>query len=517
MPIAGYTLPMQPRPPAPASTAPAPAPRPNYGSVDPAPGASSGFISNLSATSPGSGGYQSVAPLNGTFASLGQPLAPNAPPPTGIQNNYTLRPTIQTAATQPPTAQAATLGAAAQARAEQIAMTDPAMAAQAAGPTMWDIQQAQYRGYDPTLAAHTNVNPNAAYNYDPAMAQAAVIDPAMQAQMRARQVTLADLLTGAADGSSGPSAAQALFQQNSEAARRQQLGFAAARSGGGNFGLAMREAAQNQGLLDAQFAQGSGILRAQEMQAARAQLGDVLSNTRGADLSLATNQAGFQQQTNLANQAATNNQLAQFTAARNNLLSLGYSLENATNIANAQFSNQASAFGANAFNSAQQFNTGQTNQGNQAFAGLQNQTAIANAGFGNAVNMQNATIAANRAAQQAQLGTQVGISNAGFTNQNQIAGAGFQQGANLANLNAALTYRGQNIQQQIAEASRQQGNNSSAWGTIGALGGAAVGGILAGSLTGGLGAGAGAYLGSQIGGQAGGGLGASDTGSFGWW
>lgn len=99
---------------------------------------------------------------------------------------------------------------------------------------------------------------------------------------------------------------------------------------------------------------------------------------------------GLQQQTNLANQAATNqasqfgaaaqNQLSQFNAAAQNQFSQSqFAAENQFALANQDAQNQSYQFGAAAINQFQQAQFGADNQAAQANADRQNQFAITRA------------------------------------------------------------------------------------------------------------------------------------------
>ncbi|HKY41383.1 MAG TPA: hypothetical protein VJN18_35865 [Polyangiaceae bacterium] len=139
-------------------------------------------------------------------------------------------------------------------------------------------------------------------------------------------------LQGFANRAQGPSAAQAQLRAGTDAAARQQYGFARSQPGGG--GAALRNAAFNAAGLQGQAANSAAMLRAQEDQAYRAQqlqaLGAVQSGAagyanqfgalRGQDIGLGQLQAG---QANYSagaqNQFNQQQQQLQFGVGQNNL------------------------------------------------------------------------------------------------------------------------------------------------------------------------------------------------------
>lgn len=139
------------------------------------------------------------------------------------------------------------------------------------------------------------------------MGAGATIATAPQDQFRNQQMSLAQQL-GASAAGQGPSAAQ---DQLKLATDRNMSGALALALGarGGNQAGAMKQAQMQRGLISQEAAGQSGMLRAQEMQAAQQSLGQVLGAGRGADIGMATDQAG------LAQQAAQTN--AGFTQAAN--------------------------------------------------------------------------------------------------------------------------------------------------------------------------------------------------------
>lgn len=128
---------------------------------------------------------------------------------------------------------------------------------------------------------------------------------------RGRQMGLADSLTAAAAGR-GPSGAQMAATAQRENALLDAAALQSGRRGtsaAAGIGVAQRAATMG----GQQAAQTEAIGRAQEMAQARGELGGVLSGLRGQDIGVAGQMlgarqfnAGLQQQTNLANQAAGN-------------------------------------------------------------------------------------------------------------------------------------------------------------------------------------------------------------------
>lgn len=135
-----------------------------------------------------------------------------------------------------------------------------------------------------------------------------VIDQAASNEIRARQLGLADVLNNTISGQ-GPSVAESQLRQEADRnASRIQGQVAAATT---NPAQRARMAAMGAAEIQGQTNQQAATLRAQEQLAARSQLTDLLQGTRTSDLGVATNQAGLQQQANLANQQAVNERNAQ--------------------------------------------------------------------------------------------------------------------------------------------------------------------------------------------------------------
>ena len=152
-----------------------------------------------------------------------------------------------------------------------------------------------------------------AVDYTGRVQQAQGFNPTEQAQARAGQQSLGQMLAAASAGN-GPSAAQAMFAQQSQAAQNQARGMLNANRGAGG-ALNAYYASQNvaQGVQNA--AAQAAMLKAQEMQQARAQYSGLLDQQRGGDLQYGQMQnqlaMGNAQQFNqmLANAQAEANQL----------------------------------------------------------------------------------------------------------------------------------------------------------------------------------------------------------------
>lgn len=136
---------------------------------------------------------------------------------------------------------------------------------------------------------------------------AAQIAMGPQDQFRGQQNWLSGLLGAGAMGL-GPSAAQAQLQQATGRNMSQALSMALA-ARGGTQGAALKQAGMQRALISQDAGLQSAQLRAQEMQAAQQAMGGVLAQGRGADIGLATDQAGLQQQ-RMMQQGAFNQQAA---------------------------------------------------------------------------------------------------------------------------------------------------------------------------------------------------------------
>lgn len=132
--------------------------------------------------------------------------------------------------------------------------------------------------------------------------QAAQINTAPQGQFRDQQMNLAQML-GASAAGQGPSAADAQLRQATDRNMSQALALALG-ARGGDQAAALKQAGMQRALIGQDAGLQSAQLRAQEQQAAQQALGAVLAQGRGADIGLATDQAGLTQAANQANLGA---------------------------------------------------------------------------------------------------------------------------------------------------------------------------------------------------------------------
>lgn len=149
-------------------------------------------------------------------------------------------------------------------------------------------------------------------------ANAATIDTTATAEMRQRQLQYLQQLQAAASGHV-PSAAEISGRLATDRGVAQQFGMAAALQGG-NAGGALRQASMGGAALSADMAGQMMAARAAEQVQARGQLGQAMSDIRGADFSQAAAQGQFQQQANLANLDAKLKQMGMDDARRSELL-----------------------------------------------------------------------------------------------------------------------------------------------------------------------------------------------------
>lgn len=166
---------------------------------------------------------------------------------------------------------------------------------------------------------------------------------------RARQLGLADLLTGAARGE-GPSGAGLAAQAQRDAALSQASALQAGRRGRSAVaGAQMGTLAAQMG--NQQASQNEAIGRANEMATARGQLGNTLGQVAGQDIGIAGQNAGFGQQAGMFNAGQLQN-MAQYNAGLNqqtNLANQNAQLQqtglnqNLALGANGQLQNQAQA------------------------------------------------------------------------------------------------------------------------------------------------------------------------------
>lgn len=133
-------------------------------------------------------------------------------------------------------------------------------------------------------------------------AAAARIAMGPQNQIRQRELTLADQLARVATGQERGAGEMAVGRQMNQAGAQQHAMARMAR--GGNAAIGARAAARTLGDIGVTGAGMSSQAALADQAAARGQLGALLGQTRGADIGLATGQAGLNQQTSLANMHA---------------------------------------------------------------------------------------------------------------------------------------------------------------------------------------------------------------------
>lgn len=158
-------------------------------------------------------------------------------------------------------------------------------------------------------------------------AQAATIDTAAQDETRAQQMRLLGGLVEAAEGRGTSVAQQQLAQATDKNVRGAVAAANTTRGMGG--GAAVRQVAMTQGQVGQQAAADASLLRAQEIAQARGMASQAATGARGQDVALASEQAGLQQQTNLANLGAEGQQRALNQQAVQYYLNAGMSLEEA--------------------------------------------------------------------------------------------------------------------------------------------------------------------------------------------
>lgn len=270
------------------------------------------------------------------------------------------------------------------------------------------------------------------------------IEAALQAEFRAHQTGLVSGLEGAIAGKD-PSVAEIMLRQATERNIANQYALAAS-ANGMNTGLAQRQAMINAADLNQQSIGQQALLRAQEIATARGQLGSVLDQGRGQDISMATSQASLNQGVNLANAGFTNT--ASMTQAQ---------LNQAVQLANAGFKNTATTTQAQLDAAQKALNVSQANNVNLANAQnaldaaktnvvLAQQAALANQSAENVARLANAQNALAAATKNAELAQQVAIvnasainntnqTNAQLTNATNIANAGYQTQSSIANAN----------------------------------------------------------------------------------
>lgn len=134
----------------------------------------------------------------------------------------------------------------------------------------------------------------------------AQLDTAQQAEWRARQQVLADLLGDRAAGRGGPSVAEQQLRMTTDRTLAQAMALQAGQRGAASSGLARADLA-NRAMETNQDANAqAAVLRAQEAQAAEQLLAQVAGQSRATDVDIAGQNAGFTQQAGLANMGAAN-------------------------------------------------------------------------------------------------------------------------------------------------------------------------------------------------------------------
>lgn len=167
-----------------------------------------------------------------------------------------------------------------------------------------DVTAAEIPSYVNFRAAQTNGSLESrnrkAATAQSATAQAAGINAAPQGEVRKQQMALLGQLTQAANGQ-GPSAAQSMLTAATDRNLQQSAALANSQRGGMGGAAAARQVQAQAGVAGQQAANDAATLRVQEQQAAMGMLSQLSGSVRGQDMDLATQQAGLQQQANLAN------------------------------------------------------------------------------------------------------------------------------------------------------------------------------------------------------------------------
>jgi len=131
-------------------------------------------------------------------------------------------------------------------------------------------------------------------------ANATLIDPSTGLQFRQGQEGLIGTLNDAISGKA-PSVAALQLEQTRQNNAANQLGLAAKASGGGNTFLALQNAANQAGRINAQAGADAAVLRAKEIADARGQLGGVLDQARGGDITIGAKNADLSTGVNMKN------------------------------------------------------------------------------------------------------------------------------------------------------------------------------------------------------------------------
>ena len=405
-------------------------------------------------------------------------------------------PTVQAQAAQAALAQAANLGPAAQAgyaptvsaqqvQAERVQQQAAIQAQQVQAERVQQqaaiqaqqvqaerIQAARAAGGPAANAQMASVTPVGSmaqaqntYLASPAFAQAAKIDQDPQAQFRANQTDLVSGLQGAINGND-PSVAAIMLRQATDRNVASQYALAQA-ANGMNSGAATRQAMINAAEANQQGIGQQALLRAQEIATARGQLGGVLDSARGADIGLASNQAGLQQQTNLANQGAINTTNLQQGAMNQQVALANQGATNQGILTQAQIAAAAELQNAGAMTDVSKFNSGQAQALNLANAGFQQDASKVNAS--NALSAAQGNQSANLAASttNATLAQQVALANAANSLAAQTTNAGNNLSASTTNATLAQQVALANARNSL-DASTTNANNNLSAGTTNA-------------------------------------------------
>lgn len=143
----------------------------------------------------------------------------------------------------------------------------------------------------------------------------AQMDPAMQAQIRQRQLALADDLTGVADGTQVGAGEMAANRQAAQGRASMFAGNAMAR--GANAGMAARAAARGLGNLTVDATGQARQAALGDQVAARGQLAGLLDSTRGADINVANANLNADVNQRQMNDAYGNNMFRNFFDVNN--------------------------------------------------------------------------------------------------------------------------------------------------------------------------------------------------------
>lgn len=264
-------------------------------------------------------------------------------------------------------------------QASLMAATDPVRAAQV---------QSGIVAAAPTVQAPT-IDGTTVGAVDPITGQR--VDTTQAEQVRAQQLGLAGSLNDVIAGRA-PSVAELQLGRALQENINNQRGLQAANSGGGNYGLAARAAAQQIAQLNAKAASDAAILRATEGATARSQLGQVLDQARGTDVATATTNANLGQAAQVQNQNTRTDIVktqAQLDAERRALAAtqgLAASTTNATNTIDVNKTNVANANDVALKNASLDLTGQTTNAANKLTTNQVNAAALNDAAARNAAN-----------------------------------------------------------------------------------------------------------------------------------